>query len=357
MKCLPRPIFDYLEGGAEDEIGLEHNRSVFSNIRLIPRRFRDVSERTCATTLWGDAFSAPIVVAPTGFNSLFWPKGDIALARAAASEGVPFVLSTASNTSIEDLAQASDGDRWFQLYVLSRELAKSLVRRSLDADYSTLVLTVDVIVNGNRERDIRNDFSASAKSCWRQLIWGLSKPAWAYRMLSGPAISLANFTHPDDDPVSQAALISRTMDCSFDWDAFRWLRDLWPRRLLVKGVLHPHDAAKCIALGADGVILSNHGGRQLDTAISPMGTLGQVATSIPDRVLIDSGFRRGSDIIKAIAMGANGVLIGRPVLYGLAVNGEQGAREVLRIFSRETTDTLCQLGCKSLSEVTPDLIC
>lgn len=351
MKRLPRPIFDYLEGGAEDEIGLIHNREAFANIKLVPRRLRDVSGRTCETTLFGNAVSTPLVVAPTGLNGLFWPKGDVALARAAAREGVPFVLSTASNTNIEDLARASDGDRWFQLYVLNRELAQSLVRRSFDADYSTLVLTVDVSINGNRERDVRNNFSASAQSLGRRLIWGMSRPRWACQMILSPAISLANFSHHSYNPTSQAALISRKMDDTFNWDAFQWLRSLWPRKLLVKGILHPEDAAQCVALGADGVILSNHGGRQLDTAVSPIKFLGEVAAASPNRILIDSGFRRGSDVVKAMALGAHGVLVGRPVLYGLAVSGEQGVREVLRIFSREIEGTLCQLGCKSVSDV------
>ncbi|HUB91224.1 MAG TPA: alpha-hydroxy-acid oxidizing protein [Dyella sp.] len=352
-KRLPKPIYDYLEGGADAELALDHNRKVFANIKLLPRRLRDVSKRSCKTTFLDSWLSAPFMLGPTGLNGLFWRNGDIALARAAAKEGIPFVLSTASNSSLEEVAKQSDGDKWFQLYVLNRNMTSSLVQRALECDYSTLVLTVDVPLGGNRERDIRNKFHPSNMSLARYVYWGISRPSWGCQMLSSGKISLANLGAGQGDAAIQAALISRSMDQTFDWEALQWLRNLWPRKLLVKGILHPEDASMCLDLGIDAIVLSNHGGRQLDAAASPMEVLAETAQIFPGRVLIDSGFRRGSDVVKALALGASGVLIGRPVLYGLATSGEGGVREIIKILRREIEDTLCHLGCCEISELSP----
>lgn len=355
---LPRMVFDYLDGGAEDETGLAHNRAAFSRYRLKPRRLSNVSARSTATTLFGRELRAPLLIAPTGINGLLWPDGDVVLAQAAERAGLPFILSTAATTSIEDLARRAGGDRWFQLYVIHPGLADSLVVRALDADYSTLVLTVDVGINGKRERDLRNGFGLPVRYTPRVLLDGLLHPRWSLDLLRHGMPQLANFASAEHASTEvQAALMSRQMDTSFDWTALQRLRDRWPRKLLVKGLLDPHDARRCLDLGADGVILSNHGGRQLDSAISPMEVLAPTVVLADEApVLIDSGFRRGSDVVKAVAQGARAVLLGRAVLYGLAARGAAGVDEVLRLLTAEIDNTLAQVGCAAIAQLDPSII-
>jgi (S)-mandelate dehydrogenase len=346
---LPRMVFDYLEGGAEDELGLRHNRRVFESVRFLPHRLVDVSERVIATNLLGKPQSAPVVIAPTGLNGIFWPDGDLVLARAAAKFGIPFALSTASTASIEDVAKATSGELWFQLYVVHRKLAELLVKRALNSGYTTLILTTDVGVNGKRERDIRNGFGLPIKYSARTVMDGVLHPRWSLDLMRHGTPQLANFASDQvQDTELQAALMSRQMDTSFSFDDLAWLRDLWPHKLLIKGLCRPADAARCIELGADGVILSNHGGRQLDSAVAPLETLQETAARISAPVLLDSGIRRGSDIVKALALGANAVLLGRATLYGLAANGPEGVDSVLRILKDEIDGTLAQIGCPSV---------
>lgn len=354
---LPSMVFDYLEGGAEDELGLRHNRDIFRSIRFQPRRLRDMSKRDLSTNIFGTSISAPMVIAPTGLNGVLWPNGDVALARAAAKENLPFCLSTASNVSLEEIARHSDGDLWFQLYVVHRSLAEDMVRRAMLAGYSTLVLTVDVVVNGNRERDRRNNFSLPMRFTPRVIIEGLKHPRWTWDLIRYGSPDLANFATSDCQSTEvQAALLKREMDASFNWNDLVWLRQLWPHRLLVKGITHPDDAAECVAYGADGVILSNHGGRQLDGSISPIEVLPQTAARISCPALIDSGFRRGSDIVKAIALGARAVLLGRATLYGLAAAGESGVTDVVRLLKHEIDQTLAHIGCPSVEALSPDYL-
>nr|1HUV_A Chain A, L(+)-MANDELATE DEHYDROGENASE [synthetic construct]1P4C_A Chain A, L(+)-Mandelate Dehydrogenase [synthetic construct]1P5B_A Chain A, L(+)-Mandelate Dehydrogenase [synthetic construct] len=338
QKRLPKMVYDYLEGGAEDEYGVKHNRDVFQQWRFKPKRLVDVSRRSLQAEVLGKRQSMPLLIGPTGLNGALWPKGDLALARAATKAGIPFVLSTASNMSIEDLARQCDGDLWFQLYVIHREIAQGMVLKALHTGYTTLVLTTDVAVNGYRERDLHNRFKIP------------------------PFLTLKNFEGIDLGKMDkanlemQAALMSRQMDASFNWEALRWLRDLWPHKLLVKGLLSAEDADRCIAEGADGVILSNHGGRQLDCAISPMEVLAQSVAKTGKPVLIDSGFRRGSDIVKALALGAEAVLLGRATLYGLAARGETGVDEVLTLLKADIDRTLAQIGCPDITSLSPDYL-
>jgi (S)-mandelate dehydrogenase len=348
-KRLPKMVFDYLEGGAEDETGLAHNREAFQRVRLRSRRLVDVSRRDSSITLFDKRISAPLLIAPTGLNGSFWPKGDIALARSAARFGIPFLLSTASNSSIEEVAEHADGDLWFQLYVVHRKLAEQLVRRAMEAGYSTLVLTVDVAVNGKRERDLRNGFAMPMHYSLRTLLDGVTHPRWSMSYLRHGMPQLANFVSADaSDTELQAALMSRQMDATFSWDDLKWLRQLWPRKLLVKGLSRWDDAQRCIAAGADGVIFSNHGGRQLDGAVAPFELLCSSENRTHRPVLIDSGIRRGSDVVKALAAGASAVLLGRATLYGLAAAGENGVDDVLAIMKDEIDRTLAQLGCPSV---------
>ncbi|ROR09805.1 alpha-hydroxy-acid oxidizing protein [Erwinia sp. JUb26] len=351
-KTLPRVIFDYLDGGAEDEKGLAHNRNAFDQWRFTPHRLTDVSQRDISTSLFGTRWSAPFAIAPTGFNSALWPDGDIKLASAAASAGIPFILSTASNASIEEVARCAEGEKWFQLYVVQQQLAEKLVMRALKAGYTTLIVTVDVGVNGNRERDRHNQFSLPLKSTPSLILSGCLHPSWTLRFLQNGMPQLANFVSTENGSLqAQAAVMSRQMDAGFNPNSLKRLRELWPYRLLVKGIIRPEDAEVCISCGADGVILSNHGGRQLDGSLAPIETLAEVVARIDRPVLADSGFRRGSDIVKAICLGADMVLLGRATLYGLAARGQQGVDEVIALLKAEVDCTLAQIGCPAVDEL------
>jgi len=357
QRRLPKIIFDYLEGGADDEIGMNHNRDVFERYRLMPRRLVDVSKRDTGLELFGRHQAAPFMIGPTGLNAALWPKGDILLARAAEKAGIPFVLSTASNASIEQVAAASKGDLWFQLYIVQRKLAEQMVRRAEAAGYSTLVLTTDVGVNGNRERDLRNNFGLPMRYTPRLICDGVTHPRWSLGFMLNGMPQFGNFVTADSSNVEvQATLMHRQMDASFTWDDFNWLRKLWRRTLLVKGIMRPDDAERCIAAGADGVILSNHGGRQLDAAVSPLDVLAESRARISAPILVDSGYRRGTDIVKALALGANAVLLGRAPLYGLAAAGEAGVDHVLSLLKDEVDRTLAQIGSASASQLTADYV-
>lgn len=350
-------VFDYLDGGAEDEIGLRRNQDVFARTRLIPRRLVDVSQREQTTSLLGEAIAAPMVIAPTGLNGVLWPKGDIALARAAAKAGLPFTLSTASNATLEDVAGQSDGDLWFQLYVVQRRLATRLTERALEAGYRTLILTTDVPVNGLRERDLRNGFSLPMRYTPRTLLDGMTHPRWALQFLRNGMPQMRNLMSATANDVdAQAALLKREMDATFSWDDLRALRDAWPHRLLVKGILHPEDAARCMEIGADGVILSNHGGRQLDAAPTALEMLPRVREAVNGTVLIDGGIRRGADVVKAVAMGADAVMLGRATLYGLAVAGETGVSHVIDLLKADIDRTLALIGCPAVSALNCDFV-
>lgn len=356
-KRLPRMVFDYLDGGAEDETGLRHNREAFENIRFQPRRLVDVSTRSTQSSLFGKSLPTPMVIAPTGLNGVFWPDGDLALARAAGKFGIPFALSTASTASIEAVADAASGELWFQLYIVHRKLAEGLVRRALAAGYTTLILTTDVGVNGKRERDMRNGFSLPVRYNLRTLMDGALHPRWSLDLLRHGMPQLANFASAEaTDTEVQAALMSRQMDASFAWNDLQWLRDLWPHTLLIKGISRVDDAERCIAMGADGVILSNHGGRQLDGAISPMDALAETTERVAAPMLVDSGIRRGSDIVKAVALGASAVLVGRATLYGLAADGQRGVEAVLSLLQSEIDTTLAQIGCSAIPQLNRDFI-
>ncbi len=357
QRRLPKIIFDYLEGGADDEIDLKHNREAFERYRLMPRRLVDVSTRETGIELFGRHQAAPFMIGPTGLNAALWPRGDILLARAAEKAGIPFVLATASNASIEEVAAASKGDLWFQLYIVQRQLAEQMVRRAEAAGYSTLVLTTDVAVNGNRERDLRNNFGLPLRYTPRLIYDGLTHPRWSLGFMLNGMPQFGNFVTADSSNVEmQATVMHRQMDASFNWEDFNWLRKLWPRNLLVKGIIRPDDAERCVAAGADGVILSNHGGRQLDAAVSPLEVLAESRARISAPILIDSGYRRGTDIVKALALGANAVLLGRATLYGLAAAGEAGVDDVLRLLKDEVDRTLAQIGCASASQLSPDYV-
>jgi len=356
QKRLPRMVFDYLDGGAEDETGLARNIDAFKRHEIMPFKLRDVSRRSLDTQLFGRSMAAPFLLAPTGLNGAMWPEGDIALARAAAKAGIPFTLSTASNSTIEAVADKAGGDLWFQLYVIHRAIAEKLVARAEAAGCSTLVLTVDVGVQGKRERDLRNGFSMPLKVTPAIALDILEHPRWTWQTLRGGLPQLVNLKAADaEDTKAQAALLRRETDSSYDFEALKMLRDRWKRTLIVKGVMAPDDVKRCFALGVDGVVISNHGGRQLDYSPAPLAVLPQAVDAAQQKtVLLDGGIRRGSDIAKALAMGAKAVMLGRATLYGLAAAGEEGASAVIAMMKDELDQTLALAGCCSPAEFGPD---
>ena len=353
---LPRMVFDYIEGGADDDSGLERNRSAFGNLQFKPARLTDVRDRDLSTEVAGQRVELPLVVAPMGLTGACRPDGDVMLARAASRVGIPFALSTASNVSLEDLARRVTARLWFQLYVVHREHAHALTARALAADYEALVLTTDVAVNGKRIRDLRNGFSVPLRLTPRLALDALTHPAWLAGQIRRGFPTLPNVeTAGAANLEVQAALLQRRMDAGFSWDDLAALRDEWPRKLFVKGILSASDAARCRALGIDGVIVSNHGGRQLADLPAPIDVLPDIAKAVGGTmtIMVDSGFRNSRDVVKALASGAHAVMLGRALLYGLAARGETGVDEVLAMFRADIDRTLALIGCASTAALGP----
>lgn len=357
-RFLPAFVYDYVDGGAEDERCMHSNEADLTALRLVPGCLQDTTRIVTSVEVFGRTLRQPLGVAPVGFNGLIRPHGDVLLARAAAQEGLPFVLSTASNSRIEDVrAAAPDAVQWMQLYVMSeRSIAEQLVRRASASRFDALVLTVDVPVSGMRERDVRNGFKLPFRP-GVGTVWDLARhPEWSLGMARAGAPSFVNLAENPDGASSahaQAALLARAMDRSLVWEGLSWLRRLWNGPLLLKGVLSPRDAAQALAFGIDGIIVSNHGGRQLDAAPSTISVLPGVVAAVDGRipVFVDSGFRRGSDVVKALALGARAVFVGRPAVWGLAADGERGARAALSLLGTEIERTLTLLGVSAASDL------
>ena len=363
LKRVPHGLFEFVDRGTEDEVSLRHNRAIFERIRLKPRNLVDVSKRSQEVTLFGKKHKMPIIIAPTGTAGLMWYEGEIALARAAAEAGVPFTLATGSMTAMEKVAEQAGGTLWFQLYMWpDRSLSHKLVERAKAAGYEALVVTVDGVVPGNREYNLRNGFTIPFTFTRGNITDVLLHPRWMLGVLARYLVTTGMpryQNYPTDikyritaGPMGRSSM----RNDSLNWDDLRALRKLWPHRLLVKGLLHPQDALMAADCGADGVIVSNHGGRNLDTVISPIEALPEVADAVGKRVavLVDSGFRRGTDVVKAVAMGAHAVQIGRATLYGVAAGGEEGARRAISIFRGEIDRVIALLGCNSISELSTE---
>lgn len=354
---LPRFVFDYVDGGADDESCLRRNRSDLERACLVPTQLRDTSHIDTSTEVFGRKWRAPIAVAPTGFNGLLWPDGDRLVARAAAAAQVPFSLSTASNIRMERLHAEPPGERWFQLYVMTdRAIAEQMMERARAAGFTALILTVDVPVGGNRERDRRNGFRLPFRPSLATILDLCRRPGWLAGMARSGAPRFSNLSQKEDKGQSaelQASLLSRALDRRLVWDDIAWLRSHWRGPIMIKGVLHPDDALKAVQFGLDGLIVSNHGGRQLDAAPSTISALPAMVEAVAGRfpVLVDSGFRRGGDVVKAVALGASGVLLGRPILYGLAAGGEAGVRAVLETLISEIETTMILLGAASVADI------
>ena len=350
---LPRFVFDYIEGAADDGHCLRRNLSDLAAVELTPRVLRDTRSVDTSIEVFGRSWALPFGIAPTGLNGLVRPRGDALLATAAARSGIPFTLSTASNMRLEDVRSAAPGGvQWMQLYVMHRDLAGQIVERAARAGYEALVLTVDVPISGNREADLRNGFRMPFKPTAR-LAWDvMTHPSWSLRMLPNGAPDFANLTAAGGDAGSanlQAALLARAMDRSLVWETLAWLRGLWKGPLLLKGILHPDDARLAVEHGIDGLIVSNHGGRQNDASPSAISALPRVVAATEGRVpvFMDGGVRRGGDIAKALALGATAAFVGRPALYGLATDGVQGVEAVIKLLSDELVRSMTLLGATS----------
>ncbi len=363
IRRLPHFCREYLEGGAEDEVTLRRNRSIFDGWAFLPRTLVDVTQRAQSVDLFGQAVASPFLIGPTGFNGMLTRRGDLALARAAAAAGVPFTLSNVSNTALEDIADKAGGRLWMQVYLYrSRGFVRDIAMRAQRAGFEALVVTTDLPVYGNREWDARN-FRSGARLTLRNLIDTACHPRWLCDVFLPDGMprfrNLGDLLPPGKDHAAGAsAILARELDPSLNWQDIAWLRDLWPGKLIVKGILDPRDAQEARRLGADGVILSNHGGRQLDGAVSPMETLPEVAALLKGHltVLIDGGFRRGSDIVKARALGADAVLVGRAPLYGLAAGGEKGAARAISLLAQEVDRVLALLGCTDIRDLGPEVL-
>jgi len=363
LSRVPHGLFEFVDRGTEDEVSLRNNRAIFERIRLKPRTLVDVSKRSQEVTLFGKKHKMPIIVAPTGTAGLMWYEGEIALARAAAEAGIPFTLATGSMTAMEKVAEQAGGTLWFQLYMWpDRSLSHKLVERAKAAGYEALVVTVDGVVPGNREYNLRNGFTIPFTFTRGNITDVLLHPRWLFGVLARYLVTTGMpryQNYPTDikyritaGPMGRSSM----RNDSLNWDDLRALRKLWPHRLLVKGLLHPKDALMAADCGADGVILSNHGGRNLDTVISPIEALPEVVDAVGKRVtvLVDSGFRRGTDVAKALAMGAQAVMVGRPTLYGVAAGGEEGARRAIDLFRGEIDRVIALLGCTSVAELSTE---
>ncbi len=354
---LPRIAYDFLERGAEEEVTLAGNRAVFEHIRFQPRTLVDVSKRSQKKTLWGKTFDAPFGVAPTGASGMYCFDADVKIARAARRANLPCVLSTASFVPMERVIQEAGGTLWFQLY-MSKDLetAERLVRRALAAGFEALVLTTDIPVAGNREFNRRNQFEIPLRLGPRQILDGLLHPRWLTSVFLRTLLTSGIPRFQNLDVNVGGRIVSTTLTGfrqrreELNWEDLAWLRKLWPKKLLVKGVLTVEDAQLAARYGADGIFVSNHGGRQLDGAPSPIEILPQIADAVGDRlaIMVDSGFRRGTDIVKALALGADMVFVGRATLYGASAGGEEGVLRAIDLLKSEIDRVMALLGCTTV---------
>jgi (S)-mandelate dehydrogenase len=362
QRRLPRAIFDFFDGGAEDEVTLRDNRAAFERVRLLPKVLVNIAQVDMSGELFGVKSTLPLAIAPTGGISAGRAGAELALARAAKAFGVAFTLATPAAFTIERVAEEVGGRLWFQLYaVREREFRNKLVMRARDAGYEAMLITVDLPVSGKRERDPRNGFRTPYNPNWRNSRDVIFKPAWLLEIMRHGLPGMANmegykFSTPKGTDIATA--VGREMDPSLDWEQVKGLRELWPGKLLIKGVERPEDAEKAASIGLDGVVVSNHGGRQLDGAAPTLDALPAIARAVGSKitVLLDGGVRRGVDILKARALGAHGVLTGRATLFGAMAGGEPGAKHALEILRSELERSMKLCGVRSIADIGPDLL-
>jgi len=354
-RLIPPPVFDYVDGAADEELSVAANVAAFRRYRFLPRVLADVSAVDTATTIFGTRLPVPFALAPTGYTRMLHTAGESGAARSAARHGLPYTLSTMATTGIEDLAAAVSGlpgcGLWFQLYVLNdRPQVADLLERAWAHGFRVLVVTVDTVVAGNRIRDKRNGLSLPPELSLRTVLQVASRPAYWYRLLSSPALDYANFA---GQPRTTIMATASFFDPSIDWDVIAELRAAWKGALVIKGPLGPADAVRAVDAGCDGIQLSNHGGRQLDRTIAPVELIAPVREAVGESVtlLVDSGVRHGADAVIALALGANAAALGRAYVYGLMAGGEAGVDRALDLLAAQFTSTMRLLGVTSVGEL------
>src|SRR3954469_3907970 len=351
----PRAVFDYTDGGAGDELSLRRSRAAFSSVEFRPRVLRDVSTIDTETVLLGRPAALPLVFGPTGFTRMMHTEGEPAIARVARRVGIPYALSTMGTTSVEALAAEAPGARlWFQLYLLrDRAANRDFVERAREAGYEALVLTVDTAVPGARLRDVRNGLTIPPSLSLRTFAEGVLHPAWWLDLLTTEALEFASISRSEG---TVAELVGRMFDPAITMSDLSWLRSAWPGSLVVKGIQHVEDARAVVDAGADAVVVSNHGGRQLDRAPVPLEALADVVDAVGDRaeVYVDGGILSGSDLVAAVALGARAGLVGRAYLYGLMAGGERGVQRASDILQAEVSTTLALLGVTRVEDLSRD---
>ena len=361
-RVLPRPVFDFADGGAEDERTLRRNEQAFEDVDLLPRPLNGAASRDLSLSLFGEKLAMPLGIAPTGLAGLFWPDGECAAARAAGAAGTFYCASHGSACTLEDIAATAVKPRWMQVFVYTdRGFTREMVDRAAAAGYDALVLTIDNQMLGNRERDIRNGFAIPPRFGAAGTLAAATRAAWLLRLRNRlPRLTFGNYVRPGETVAigTVASRMAGLLDPSLCWADVDWLRSIWPGPLLLKGILHPAEAAEAVARGMDGIIVSNHGGRQLDGAAASLDALPAIVAAVSGRmpVLIDGGIRRGSDVVKALALGATCCLIGRPQLWGLSVAGEAGVAHVLELYRKEIDRVMALMGAQTLGDLGRDCL-
>ena len=357
QKRLPRPVFDFIDGGAEDEDTVRQNESAFQGWDVLPQPLNGAAQRDLSTSLFGQTLRSPLLIGPTGLAGLFWPQGEIASAKAAAAQGTVYCLSHGSVCTMEQLAQSHHGLKWMQVFIYKdRAFTRELATRAQDSGYDALVLTIDNQMIGKRERDLVNGFTIPPRFDLAQMLAFAQKPAWWWSMRHELAkITFGNYVQ-SNTPESVAALAARMgalLDPGMSWQDVDMLRAHWKGRLILKGVLHPQEAAEALQHGIDAIIVSNHGGRQLNGAMASARALPAIVQAVNGAVpvLLDGGVRRGSDVFKALALGATAVLLGRPHLWGLSVAGQEGVEWVLDLLNVELDRVMGLAGAKDLQAI------
>jgi len=357
-KRLPKPLFNYIDGGADDESNVRGNIHAYDSTKLVPEYLVDVADIDLSTRVLGRDISMPLLLAPTGMTRLFHHDGEIGVSKAAATAGTYYCLSTVAATSIEDVAAACDGPKNFQIYVMKdRSLTREFIQRCKDANYDSLTLTVDIPRAGNRERELRYGFSMPPKLNLAGIAGFAARPAWVFRALTHPKAILANVAHkiPEGSSKSTSLIeyINKQFDPSVTWDDLEWMISEWGRPFALKGILSPADARKAVDCGVSAIMVSNHGGRQLDGALSAFEALGPIVDEVGGEceIICDGGIRRGTHVLKALARGATACSMGRPYLFGLAAGGQAGVARVLELLRTEIERDMGLLGCRNIGEI------
>ena len=357
-RVLPTAIYHYLAGGADDEVSLKNNTQAYDDYQLTPHQLNDVSKIDLSTELLGKKLDWPVMLSPTGMSRLFHHSAEPAAAKAAATLGTFYSTSTVSTTSLEDIADSSDGPKLFQCYIFKdRGLTREFISRCKQSGYHGLCLTVDTPLAGNRERDLVTGMTMPPSLSLKSLLSFVTHPRWSLNAVLGPGFSLANVSHKLETAAKSATSVIEFINKQFDrtvtWADAEWLAQQWDGPFVIKGLQAVEDAKRAADIGADAIMISNHGGRQLDTSPAPVDCIAPIADALGDRLqlICDGGIRRGTHVIKALALGASAVSVGRPYLYGLAVGGQAGAEYALNLLKTEIERDMALMGCSSIKQI------